>query len=142
MQVSIITPTYNHEKFVGPCLDSVLAQNYTNWEQIIIDDGSTDRTAEVIKGHADPRIRYVHQENQGIEALAHTYNRALAMAKGTLIAILEGDDMWPKDKLAKMVAAFADPDVVLAYGEMREIDPDGKPAKRISSTSRKRTKLP
>jgi glycosyltransferase involved in cell wall biosynthesis len=142
VQISIITPTYNHENFIGSCIESVLAQTYSNWEQIIIDDGSTDRTAEVVRRDNDHRIRYVYQENQGLEALAQTYNRALAMAQGTLVAILEGDDAWPEDKLQRMVQAFADPQVVLAYGEMREIDPDGNLAQRMSNTSRKRQELP
>ena len=88
--ISIITPTYNHEKFIGPCIESVLKQAYQNWEQIVIDDGSTDRTAEVVRGFADPRIRYVHQENKGLEALAHTYNLALSICNGEFIAILVG----------------------------------------------------
>ncbi|MGH9517614.1 MAG: glycosyltransferase [Terriglobales bacterium] len=140
--VSIITPTYNHEAFIAQCIESVLAQTYSNWEQIIIDDGSSDRTAEIVRRYDDPRIRYFHQENAGIEALAHTYNRALGMAQGSLIAILEGDDFWPAEKLSLMVPAFEDSSVVLAYGEMREADIDGKPAKRMSRTARRRTKLP
>src|SRR6185437_12898272 len=140
--VSIITPTYNHEAFIAQCIESVLAQTYSNWEQIIIDDGSTDKTAEIVRRCDDPRIRYVHQENAGIEALAHTYNRALGMAQGSLIAILEGDDFWPAAKLSLMVPAFADSSVVLAYGEMREADIEGKPARRMSRTARLRTKLP
>jgi glycosyltransferase involved in cell wall biosynthesis len=140
--VSIITPTYNHEAFIAQCIESVLAQTYANWEQIIIDDGSTDKTAEIVRRYDDPRIRYFHQENAGIEALAHTYNRALGMAHGSLVAILEGDDFWPIDKLSLMVPAFEDSAVVLAYGEMREADIDGKPAKRMSRTARRRTKLP
>lgn len=139
--ISIITPTYNHENFIGQCIDSVLAQSYPNWEQIIIDDGSSDRTAEFVCRYNDPRIRYVYQENQGLEALARTYNRALAMAQGTLVAILEGDDAWPEDKLERMVQGFADPEVALAYGEMREIDPEGNLAQRMSNTSRRRKEL-
>lgn len=140
--VSIITPTYNHEGFIVPCINSVLAQSYSRWEQIIVDDGSTDRTAEFVRSYDDHRIRYVHQENQGLEALAHTYNRALGMSQGTLVAVLEGDDAWPTDKLERMVQAFTDPRVVLAYGEMREIDPAGNVAQRMSSTSRRRKDLP
>ena len=140
--VSIITPTYNHEAFIAQCIESVLAQTYSNWEQIIIDDGSTDKTAEIVRQCDDPRIRYFHQENAGIEALAHTYNRALGMARGSLVAILEGDDFWPADKLSLMAPPFEDSSVVLAYGEMREADIDGNPAKRMSRTARRRTKLP
>ena len=140
--LSIITPTYNHRKFIGACIETVLAQTYSHWEQIIIDDGSTDETAEIVSRYNDPRIRYFYQKNQGIEALAHTYNKAIEMAQGDLIAILEGDDTWPTDKLEKMVPAFSNPNVVLAYGEMREIDPNGKIAVGTSDTSRKRRKLP
>ncbi len=140
--VSIITPTYNHERYVGACIESVLRQSYGSWEQIVIDDGSTDGTAAAVKSYSDPRVRYLHQENAGIEALAHTYNRALAESRGSLIAVLEGDDTWPEHKLATMVPAFSDPLTVLAYGEMREIDPTGNVAERASRTTRKHRKQP
>jgi glycosyltransferase involved in cell wall biosynthesis len=140
--VSVITPVYNHEKFVKPCIESLLAQTCSDWEQIIIDDGSTDRTAEVVQSYSDPRIRYCYQENMGIEALAQTYNHALSLCRGQLIAILEGDDLWPPEKLSRLVATFEDDSVVLAYGEMLEIDVDGRPAKRISRTARMRSGLP
>ncbi len=140
--VSIITPTYNHDRFIGPCIESVFRQSYENWEMVIIDDGSTDRTAEVISQYRDPRIRYLYQENQGIEALAHTYNRALGIATGSLIAILEGDDAWPNNKLAAQVPRFDDPDIVLAFGEETDIDVNGRPANSASRTSRRRRKLP
>lgn len=139
--ISVITPTFNHENYIGSCMASVVAQTYPHWEQVIIDDGSSDRTREIIQTNTDSRIKYIYQENQGIEALAHTYNRALATCTGDLIAILEGDDTWPAYKLEKMVGAFDDADVVIAYGEMHEIDPQGKLARNISMTSRKRRKL-
>ena len=140
--VSIITPVYNHEKFIAACIESVLRQSYQDWELLIIDDGSTDGTAQVVRRYSDPRVRYFHQENRGIEALAHTYNRALALARGDLIAILEGDDAWPNHKLAEQIPRFDDSDVVLAFGEERDIDVNGRPAKSNSRTSRKRRKLP
>ena len=139
--VSIITPTYNHEKYIGACIDSVLHQTYENWEQIILDDGSTDETPVIIRSYADPRIHFIYQNNAGIEALAHTYNRALQQCRGPLIAILEGDDTWPSDKLANMVNAFSDPGVVLAYGEMRELNSNGTSAPRISRLAVRRRKL-
>lgn len=140
--VSIITPTYNHSDCIDVCIESVLAQTYQDWEQIIIDDGSTDRTAELIHRYKDQRIRYYHQENAGIEALAHTYNRALALARGELIAILEGDDFWPADKLSMLVDAFADGGIVLAYGEAADVDALGRKQKRLSHTARVRQTLP
>ena len=139
--ISIITPTYNHERFIASCVESVLSQTYSNWEQIIIDDGSTDNTRSAVEEFEDRRIRYLRQENQGIEALAHTYNRALTASRGSLVAVLEGDDIWPLDKLATMVSAFVDPSVVLAYGVMGEIDFAGSIARRSGHTARKYHRL-
>lgn len=139
--MSIITPTYNHERFIGPCIESVLAQTYSNWEQIIIDDGSTDGTRSVIERYNDKRMHYIHQENQGIEALAHTYNRALSASRGSLIAILEGDDTWPQYKLATEVTFFEDGGVVLAFGDCRDIDEAGRYARRSARSYRHRRSL-
>jgi GT2 family glycosyltransferase len=139
--VSILTPSYNHERFIGACIESVLSQTYSNWEQIIIDDGSTDRTGEIVKEYSDSRIRYFYQENRGIEALAHTYNLALEMARGSLIAILEGDDAWPSDKLASQFGRFEDPDIVLAFGEDRDMDANGRLATSTSRTGKRRKRL-
>jgi glycosyltransferase involved in cell wall biosynthesis len=140
--VSIITPTFNHEAYIGPCIESVLRQTYAHWEQIIIDDGSTDGTAKVIERYKDPRIRYFYQENQGALALARTYNRALHLAKGELIAILEGDDFWPQDKLATLVPGFLDADVVLAYGEVSDVNAQGSEQRRVSRSTRRWRLLP
>lgn len=115
--ISIITPTYNHEKFIGECIESVLAQTYPHWEQIIIDDGSTDRTEEIIAQYNDERIKYIKQDNIGIWRLSETYNRALEISQGELIAILEGDDFWPPDKLEMQILAFNRPGVVLSWGK-------------------------
>lgn len=114
--VSVITPTYNHEKYIGQCIESVLEQTFTNWEMIIIDDGSTDNTQKIISKYRDARIKYIHQKNIGPYRLGETYNKALSLCKGDLIAILEGDDFWPHDKLEKQVSAFDDPDIVLSHG--------------------------
>jgi glycosyltransferase involved in cell wall biosynthesis len=139
--VSIITPTFNHGRFIGACIESVLKQSYANWEQIIIDDGSTDCTAEIIRSYKDPRIKYYHQKNQGIEALAHTYNNGLKEAHGELIAVLEGDDLWPPEKLVSLVPAFEDGRVVLAYGIPWEVNSEGELAPRPPKQVRKRIKL-
>lgn len=139
--VSIITPTYNQERFLGPCIESVLAQKYSNWEQIVIDDGSSDETAQVVHCFSDSRIRYYYQENAGIEALAHTYNRALALSRGELIAILEGDDAWPPYKLEELVPIFSDPGIAVAYGEDQGIDANGR-LSPLGRWSRVRRRLP
>ena len=115
-RISIITPTYNHEQFIGDCVHSVLSQTFSDWEMIIVDDGSTDGTATVVKSFADSRIKYLYQGNAGISRLHETYNRALREATGDMIAILEGDDYWPADKLEIHVKDFDDPAVVLSSG--------------------------
>jgi glycosyltransferase involved in cell wall biosynthesis len=133
--ISIVTPTFNHERYVETCIQSVVEQTYSNWEQIVIDDGSADNTANIVSGIRDPRIRLERQANQGAFELAKTYNRALSLAQGELIAILEGDDFWPHDKLATLVPAFADPDVVLAYGEAGDVDAKGLEQRTMSHTT-------
>jgi glycosyltransferase involved in cell wall biosynthesis len=120
----------------------LVGQTYENWEQIIIDDGSTDHTAEIIRSYSDRRIKYFYQQNQGIESLAHTYNRALREAKGELIAILEDDDLWPAGKLAALLPAFQDAGTILAYGIPREINAEGKLIRRFPKQIRDRLKLP
>lgn len=123
--VSIITLTYNHERFIGECLRSVLAQTYEDWELLVMDDGSPDRTGEIVRSFQDPRIRYVRQPHIGISGIAGTYNRALDLSRGALVAILEGDDFWPPAKLAALTPLFEDPEVVLAYGIAQHVGADG-----------------
>lgn len=134
---SIIIPTFNHARYIGECIESVLAQTYPHWEMIIVDDGSTDGTCDVVNSFDDSRIRYVQQEHRGIEGLSETNNTALTMARGEFIAILEGDDFWPHYKLASHLEAFADPETVLSFGYTQEILPDG-----VSTNLIPRTLLP
>jgi glycosyltransferase involved in cell wall biosynthesis len=118
--VSIITPTYNHEKYIEECIVSVLQQTYANWEMIIVDDGSTDNTYSIAKKIAanDPRIRVFTQKNVGIFRLSETYNFALSLSKGKYIAVLEGDDVWLPEKLSLQVMELeADEQIVLSYGQ-------------------------
>lgn len=116
--ISIITPTYNHEKFIGSCIESIQAQTYTHWELIVMNDGSTDGTAEIVQSYAekDSKIIVVNQENKGIFRLGENYNHALSIAQGEYIAILEGDDFWLPHKLVTQVAAMqAKPEAVLCW---------------------------
>ena len=129
--VTIITPTYNHQDYIGACIDSVLAQSYPHWEQVIVDDGSTDHTAEVVQRHADPRVRLVRQENRGLLRLAETYNDVLSATTGSLVAILEGDDLWPVDRLERLVHVMQDQSVGLAYGRTQLTTAAGRPVDRF-----------
>lgn len=123
--VSIITPTYNHENFIAQCIESVLAQTYAAWEQIIIDDGSDDRTKDIILKYNDRRIKYIRQEHKGIWRLSEAYNQALEISRGDYIAILEGDDFWPPHKLEIQMNAFMGSEAVLSWGRAEIVDSRG-----------------
>ena len=80
--VSVITPAYNHGRYIGQSIQSLLAQTYSNWELVVVDDGSTDNTAEVVQSFGDPRITYLYQENRGVGELAGTINTGLRKTGG------------------------------------------------------------
>ena len=117
--VTIISPTYNHEKFIAECIESVIAQTYQSWEMLIIDDGSKDNTYAIGKSYADidSRIQIFTKENVGIFRLNESYNFGLANSKGKYIAILECDDIWCPDKLEIQIAEMGkNPNAVLSWG--------------------------
>jgi glycosyltransferase involved in cell wall biosynthesis len=126
--VTVVTPTYNAAQFVARCVESVLAQTYARWELIVADDGSTDGTPDLVERYRDPRIRVLRLPHRGLRAgaLAATYNAALAAGEGELVAVLEGDDFWPADKLEVQVAGFADPAVQLSWGAGAWVEVDEK----------------
>ena len=99
--VSIIMPAYNCEHFIADSIRSVLAQTYTNWELLVVDDCSTDNTAEVVASFTDPRIHY--QRNTHNMGAALTRNKALQYAKGHYIAFLDSDDLWAPHKLEHQI---------------------------------------
>ncbi len=101
-KVSVIIPVYNGDRYIVQAVESVLNQTYTNWEIIVIDDGSQDETHRVLQPYFD-RIRYIYQENQGVAAAR---NRGIKEATGNLIAFLDQDDFFLPDKLAAQVALF------------------------------------
>ena len=120
--VSIVTLTYNHERFLAQCLESVRAQSFEGWEQIIIDDGSTDETPAIVARHADPRIRYVRCEHGGVEEIPNRYVSGLELCRGELIAFLDGDDYWPADSVEILSSALRDDrDLALAYGRTETV---------------------
>jgi len=117
--VTIISPTFNHEAYIADCIQSVLNQSYTNWEMIIVDDGSTDNTLGIARSYAehDQRIRVYTQKNVGIFRLGETYNYAVSVSTGTYLAVLEGDDVWTESKLQVQVKAMeSQPEAVLCWG--------------------------
>ena len=111
--VSVITPAYNAGAYLSDTIKSVLAQTYSNFEHIIIDDGSTDNTAEVARAFSDPRVKYFHQKNSGQSAAR---NAGIAAAKGEYIALLDADDFFLPEKLFEQAGYLeAHPDCDFCY---------------------------
>ncbi|EOU1139815.1 glycosyltransferase family 2 protein [Clostridium perfringens] len=121
--VSIITPSYNTEKFIDKTIQSVLKQTYKNWEMIIIDDCSTDNTDQIVAKFNDSRIKYIkNKKNLGA---AISRNKALREAKGKWIAFLDSDDLWVPEKLEKQISFMNKNQYSFSYSRYREIDEEG-----------------
>jgi glycosyltransferase involved in cell wall biosynthesis len=114
--VTVVTPTFNHAAYIGEAIESVLAQTFPDWQMVVVDDGSTDDTVRIARSFSDPRIIVLANRRRGHEGLAESYRDALSASAGRLVAVLEGDDSWPSDKLALQVPDFERGDVVLSYG--------------------------
>jgi glycosyltransferase involved in cell wall biosynthesis len=123
-QVSVIMPSYNHAAFVSAAIKSVLAQSISDWELIIIDDGSTDESLSILSRFSDPRIQLIAQSNQGAPA---AFNRGLAQASGKYLALLNSDDCYHPQRLEKLIQVLeADPGIGLAASHIEVIDATGK----------------
>jgi len=123
--VSVVIPTYNRASFLPRPLDSVLNQTFKDFEVIVVDDGSTDNTRDVIKSYRerDERVKYIWRKNGGS---AKARNTGMKIAKGIYIAELDSDDRYYPNTLEEMVKALErEPDVALAYSDM-EFEEDGK----------------
>lgn len=103
--VSVIMPAYNAERYIAQAIESVIAQSYKNWELIIVDDGSTDNSAAIIKGYCEQqsKIVYLHQSN-GKQGKAR--NLGISRSKGVYIAFLDADDLWTAEKLQFQISCF------------------------------------
>jgi len=128
--VSVVLPTWNRAYCVARTIDSVLAQTYSGIELIVIDDGSTDDTRDLILSRfgADPRVRYVYQSNSGVCAAR---NEGFRQSRGEYIALIDSDDAWEPWKIELQVACMKQrPEVGMVWTDMTAIDPDGS---RISN---------
>lgn len=123
--VSIVTPAYNGARFIKQTIDSVLAQTYANWEMVIVDDCSTDGTAELVEriGAADSRIRLIRQPKNGGPARAR--NAALQAARGRYVAFVDSDDLWLPQKLENQLRFMRERDSVFSFTGFRRIDESG-----------------
>ncbi|WP_204106044.1 MULTISPECIES: glycosyltransferase [Spirulina sp. CCY15215] len=122
-KISIIIPVYNGEKTIRETIDSVFAQTFQDWELIISNDGSSDRTLEIVTAISDPRIRIISDVNAG---LSESRNRGIKMAIGAYISFLDADDLWSPDKLeAQLQALENNPEAAVAYSWTDYIDDRG-----------------
>lgn len=115
--------THDHARYVNEALTSALTQDVD--EIVVVDDGSTDGTTDVVRTVRDPRVRLIARPNRGITGLAETYSAGLDACRGDIVAILEGDDRWPAGTIAQHRAAFADPRVVVSHGRYSVIGARG-----------------
>ena len=127
--VSIISPAYNVEAYIGRTLEHVLAQTLGGWEYVVVDDGSTDGTAAVVESFArrDGRVRLLRQPNKGPSA-ARNAGFAASSAGARYVSFMDADDLWEPDALATLVAAAdGTPGVIGAHGLGDMIDADDRP---------------
>ena len=111
--VSIVMNCYNGEKYLRDALDSVLVQDYENWELIFWDNQSTDKSADILKSYCNPKFKYFYSKKH--TNLYEARNYAIAESNGELIAFLDTDDCWTPNKLSNQVPLFDDEEVGIAY---------------------------
>lgn len=135
--VSIITPTYNCGKFIAETIDTVLAQTYSNWEMIIVDDVSTDNTEEIVRRYMekDSRIKYKKLDENSGAAVART--TAMKMAEGRYMAFLDSDDLWTNDKLESQLAFMKEHDYAFTCTAYEQIDENSQSLNRVINTIEK-----
>ena len=122
--ISVVMPAYNHEHYVGEAISSVLEQTFSDLELVIIDDGSTDNTAEAIKSFDDNRIKYHYQSNQDAY---NALNNGLALAKGQFISIINSDDVYVETRFEKMIDHHNQTDAQCIFSDIVLIDDKSQP---------------
>jgi len=130
--VSIITPCYNAENSITITIESVLEQSFSDWELLVVDDCSTDKSASIIRSYCekDCRIKYFKTEySSGFPTLPR--NLGIKEAKGRFIAFLDSDDVWTPDKLSLQLPLFMDPEVAIVYSYYEKMDENGLKGNRV-----------
>ena len=123
--ITVIIPAYNAMVFLPETLESVLQQTWTDFEVLIVNDGSTDHIASWVSEAADPRVKLISQENKG---LSEARNTGINHAQGEYIAFLDADDLWESTKLEKQIQCFeTKPEIGLVYTWTQLVDETGKP---------------
>ncbi len=120
--VTVLTATYNSEPYIHECVASVMNQTYSHWHMYVLDDGSTDNTVAIASNYAkkDSRITVVQFPHTGMTKLAERYNYALNSSEDEFVAILDGDDYWPSDKLETQTGVHENLDIAVTFGNAVE----------------------
>ncbi len=124
-RVSVVMPSYNHARYIGEAVESVLTQELDDLELIVVDDGSSDGSEDLLRGIDDPRLQVVTQENRGAHA---ALNRGLDLARGQWLATINSDDRWAPSRLRRTTAVLqGDPEAALVGSWIQVIDEAGHP---------------
>lgn len=121
-KVSVVIPAYNHERYVGAAVRSVLDQSFRDLELIVVDDGSTDNTGAVVQAISDPRLRYIRQANQDA---FNAINNGLREARGAFLAILNSDDLYLPARLERLVSESEKTGAQFLFTDVTPVDGDG-----------------
>ncbi len=137
--ISVVMPMHNCEAFVGKAIESVVGQTYPHWELLVVDDGSTDGSCDVVRAYSvrDPRVRLLVNPNPtGMPSSPRNYG--IQQAKGDFIAFLDSDDMWLREKLRQQLAIFhRDERTAVVYSDYEKISESGVRSARIVTAPRK-----
>jgi len=136
MKISIVTPNYNYSKYIARTIESVIAQDYINYEHIIVDDGSTDNSVEIIKSYQEKypdKIKLVIQENKG---QTPALNTGLKLATGDIVGWINSDDTYCKNILSLISDVFnGNSNLDVVYGDFNIIDVDDRIIKKVKNMS-------
>ena len=129
--VSIITPMYNSEKFILKTIESVINQTYSNWELLLIDDGSTDNTIKIVEGFKQKYSNITLLQNPTNLGAAQSRNKGILEAKGDYIAFLDADDLWKPNKLDLQIQFMQTHNCEVSFSSYEQIDENGKPLNKL-----------
>jgi glycosyltransferase involved in cell wall biosynthesis len=127
--ISVVIPAFNCEQFVGSCIESVQSQSYSRWEIIVVDDGSSDSTPDLVSAYSarEPRLRVLHHSGRRNRGVSASRNLAVKNARGTHLALLDADDEWLPEKLEMQIQALnSTPDIDMQFARTHCIGPNGE----------------
>ncbi len=131
-KIAVIIPAYNQSQYLSQAIQSVLDQTFSDWEAVIVDDGSTDATRSVALSYPDSRLRYVYQENRGLSAARNT---GIRNSSAPNLSFLDSDDMFLPEKLTVLLAALEQsPELGLVAGQAVPVDENGKRVGKVMDT--------